>query len=208
MAELEKLLKQLHSAERKEDLDRLDRIREQIVSEHAEAREATEARYRLGLSRLLRHRDLQTAEQLFLEAARGDDPLFAPMARVSYALLLHAQKKDQKALFELRKVVGSRKPTPQSAIALSFIVTILRDIEAKPDEIQRAQAQQIEHLRTLLAECQETEARAPLLLQLGLALWDHGDRAAAKRTLQEVLDLGAAAAPAVLAEVKSVLAGL
>jgi hypothetical protein len=208
MAELEKLLKQLQSAEKKEDVERLDKIREQIIKEHAEAREATEARYRLGLSKLLRHQDRQTAEQLFLEAARADDPLFSPMARISYALLLHAQKKDQKALFELRKVVGSRKPSSQSSIALSFIVTILRDIEAKPDEIERAQAQQIEHLRTLLDECQETEARAPLLMQLGMALWDHGDHAAAKRMLQQVLDMGAAAAPAVLAEVKAALAGL
>lgn len=208
MAELEKLLKQLQTAEAKQDVERLDKIREQIIDEHTDAREATEARYRLGLSKLLRHKDRQAAEQLFLEAARGDDALFSPMARISYALLLHAQKKDQKALFELRKVVGSRKPSPQSAIALSFIVTILRDIEAKPDEIQRAQAQQIEHLRALIDECQETEARAPLLLQLGMAQWDSGDRAAAKRSLQQVLDMGAAAAPAVLAEVKAAMAGL
>jgi len=208
MAELDKLLKQLQSAEGKQDIERLDKIREQIINEHGEAAAATEARYRLGLSKLLRHKDRQTAEQLFLDAARGDDALFSPMARISYALLLHAQKKDQKALFELRKVVGSRKPSPQSAIALSFIVTILRDIEAKSDEIGRAQTQQIEHLRTLLAECQETDARAPLLLQLGMALWDSGDRAAAKRTLHQVLDLGEAAAPAVLAEVKAALSGL
>ncbi len=193
MAELEKLLKRLRSAEKKEDLDKLDATREQIVAEHSDTPEAVEARYKLGLSRLMRHQDAAGAEELFRAVLKTSDPLYVPMARISLALMLHAQKKEQKALFELRKVVGARKPTTQSVLALAFIVTILKDMGSKPDEVQRARAQQIEHLRAVLDATEEPLDQASLLLQLGLALYDQRDGPAARPVLEQVLALGDAA---------------
>lgn len=205
MTELNKLLKKLRNAEKKEDLDKLDKVRQQIIEEHGEAPEAAEARYRLGLSMLLRHGNLQQAETLFVEATRSSDQLFAPMARISYALMLHAQKKEQKALFELRKVVGSRKATPQSVVALAFIVTVLRDMGAKPDEVKRARKQQIEQLMTLVGETDDDALRAQLLLQLGLAQLDHKDPEEAKHTLQQALELSVEADPEIHQEARAAL---
>jgi Tfp pilus assembly protein PilF len=190
MPELDKLLKKLRTAEKKGDLDGLDKVREQIVAEHVDAPEAVEARYKLGLSRLLRHKDAAGAEELFKAAAAATDPLYSAMARISLALMLHAQKKEQKALFELRKVVGSRKPTTQSVLALAFIVTILKDMGSKPDEVQRARAQQIEHLKAVLDGTEDAVEQASLLVQLGLALFDQRDSAQSKQVLQRVLALG------------------
>ena len=206
MTDLDKRLKQLRSAEKKGDLDRLDRVRQKIIDEHGDAPEAVEARYKLGLAMLLRHGNLEQAEPLFLEAAQSSDPLYSPMARTSYALLLHARKRDQKALFELRKIVSSRKPTPQSAVALAFIVQILQDTGAKPDDVERARQQQIQQLQTLLEQTEVDATRAQLTLQLGLAQVDHGDKAAARETLAEVLSLDAD--DAAVATAKSALAAL
>ncbi|MFH1809210.1 MAG: hypothetical protein ABIJ09_10735 [Pseudomonadota bacterium] len=208
MTEIEKLLKKLRAADKKEDLDALDAVREQIIEAHPDALEAVEARYRLGLSKLLRHRDAAAAEELFKATAASTDPLYSPMARISLALMLHAQKKEQKALFELRKVVGSRKPTTQSVLALAFIVTILKDMGSKPDEVQRARAQQIEHLRTVLDETQDPIEQASLLVQLGLALFDQRDSAAAKQVLERVFALGDAADASLRAAAEATLAAL
>lgn len=208
MAELEKLLKQLRTAEKKEDFDRLDRLRTRIIDEHGDAPEAAEARYRLGLSKLLRHRQMDEAEDLFKQAAESADPYFSPAARVSYALLLHARKRTQKALFELRKVVSSRKPTPHSAVASAFIVTVLRDSGAKPEEVERARAQQIAQLRKLLDQVEAAAARVQLSLQLASALCDQGEVDEAERLLQEILGAGDALDASTREEAQAVLATL
>ena len=193
MVELEKLLKRLRTAIKKEDLEKIDATRQKIIDHYPDSPESAEARYRLGLSRLLQHQDSDTAQQLFIEAAKSSDPLYSPMARISMALMLHAQKKEQKALFELRKVVGSRKPSAQSVVALGFIVAIMGDMGAKVSEVQRARSQQIEHLQVLLDETSEDSERAALLLQLGLAYYDQRKADQAKEILQQILALGDAA---------------
>jgi tetratricopeptide (TPR) repeat protein len=210
MAELQKLLKRLRSAEKKDDFDKLDATRQLIIDEHGDTLEAAEARYRLGLSKLLRHKQLKEAEELFTQAAQTGDQYFAPAARVSLALVMHAQKRTQKALFELRKVVGSRKPTPHSAVALAFIVTILRDSGAKAEEVTRARGQQIVALRTLLGEADPdaTEARAQLALQLAAALVDQGEGDEAKTLLEEILAAGEAIDVSTREEAKAALAAL
>jgi len=156
----------------------------------------------------LQHQDSDGALELFQQAAQSSDPLYSPMARISLALMLHAQKKEQKALFELRKVVGSRKPSAQSVVALGFIVAIMGDMGSKVSEVQRARAQQIEHLLVLLDETDEDSERAALLLQLGVAYFDQKQVVQARETLQQVLNLGEAAseqiddAKAVLTSIK------
>ena len=208
MVELEKLLKRLRNAIKKEDAKKIDATRAKIIEHYPDSPESSEARYRLGLSRLLQHQDSDGAQQLFQQAAKSGDPLYSPMARISLALMLHAQKKEQKALFELRKVVGSRKPSAQSVVALGFIVAIMGDMGSKVSEVQRARAQQIEHLLVLLDETDEASERAALLLQLGVAYFDQKQVPQARETLQKVLDLGEAAgeqiddAKAVLASIK------
>jgi hypothetical protein len=187
MAELEKLLKQLRVADKKHDLDKLDRVRAEIIEQFSDAPQCCEARYRLGLSKLLRHKAVAEAEQLFLAAAQDGDPLYSPMARTSYALLLHAQKRDQKALFELRKVVSSRKPTMQSAMAMAFIVQILVDTQAKSEEIERARKQHLEQLQRLYRDALEPVLKVQVGLQLGLVLIDAGDKVAARNTLEAVI---------------------
>jgi len=190
MVELEKLMKRLRSAEKKEDYDKLDSTRLKIIEQHGDSPEAAEARYKLGLSKLLRLKKPEEAEALFRDAASSGDPLFSPMARISLALMLHAQKKEQKSLFELRKVVGSRKPSAQSVIALAFIVTVLKDMGAKPNEVKRAREQQIEHLRAVIDETAEPIEQAALLLQLGLALFDQRDASGAREVLEQVIGFG------------------
>lgn len=209
MIELEKLNKRLLTAIKKEDLQKIDATRAKIIEHYPDSHEAGEARYRLGLSMLLQHKDLLAAQELFQAAASSQDPLYGPMGRISLALMLHAQKKEQKALFELRKVVGSRKPSAQSVVALGFIVTIMGDMGAKVAEVKRARSQQIEHLRAVLDQTEQASERAALLMQLGLALYDQRETQEAGTCLQALLDLGdqaddeqRAVAQAVLAELK------
>lgn len=193
MVELEKLLKRLRSAIKKQDAEKIDATRAKIIEHYPDSPESNEARYRLGLSRLLQHQDSDGAQELFSQAAKSSDPLYSPMARISMALMLHAQKKEQKALFELRKVVGSRKPSAQSVVALGFIVAIMGDMGAKASEVQRARKQQIEHLLVLLDETEEDSERAALLLQLGVAYYDQKQVKPAREYLEQVLALGDAA---------------
>lgn len=189
MEDLEKLNKKIRSAHKKGELDQVDALRAELVEAFPDAPEADEARYRLGLSKLLRAKDLPAAEALFKQAADGRDEGVAAAARLSYALLLHARHPGQRAVFELRKLV-KRRPTLHTAMALGFLVTVLEDMGSKPRDVDRARRDQIEHVCAVLAEVEDPAIQGTLLLQLGHALDQRGMTAEARAAFLRVLDLG------------------
>ena len=155
---------------------------------------AAEMRYRLGLSRLMNHRDRAGAQELFKLAAAERGAPVAPEARVSLALLLHADQKTKAALFELRKLVPEgAAPTIHTAQALDFISLFLRDQKAPLTELIAVDTQRIEHLSVLAKNAADLPLKAHFLLRLAAAHADGGtgqDLALARQALDQVLRLG------------------
>ena len=155
---------------------------------------AAEMRYRLGLSRLMNPGDRAGAHALFKLAANERGAPVAPEARVSLALLLHADQKTKAALFELRKMVPEgATPSIHTAQALDFISLFLRDQKAPLTELIAVDTQRIEHLTALAKSAADTQLKAHLLVRVAAAHADGGtgqDLALARQALDQVLRLG------------------
>lgn len=197
------------------NLDAVDAARTKLVEEHdgdESARAAVaESLYRLGLSALLRKKDLDAATDLFKRAADKKDPQWSPMARTSYALTLHAKQKYQQAVFELRKVIGQPggTPTAHAATAQVLLCTVLRDAKAKPSEIEKADKERITALDALVKAHGAKDAEgAYWRLLLAMAHKEGGSRSECKKQLEAVVAMGEAAGADTLFHAKDLLKGM
>jgi tetratricopeptide (TPR) repeat protein len=196
MAELNTLLNNVSAAG--EDLDKAAAAREALVAAldgdgSAPAQAAvTEALYRLGLNTLLHKKDINAAMELFKRAAEKKQADWSPLARTSHALTLAAKGKHQQAVFELRKVTGLPTPNVAAATAQVFLAQVLRDMGAKPGEIEKADKERITALETLVASLPRTGPdRAHWMFMLAVAHREGGSRSECKRLLQEIAAMGA-----------------
>jgi hypothetical protein len=178
------------------DPDRVDEARRAYLDVDGKGPVAADMRYRLGLSRLFRHRDSDGAIELFKEAAGERGAPVAPEARVSLALCLSARGKRQQAIFELRKMLPEgAAATIHTAQALDFLSMLLRDSGAQAKDVIAVDEQRKQHLLALATGAQGAE-KAHYLLRLGAAFADGGtgpDFALARKRFDEVIKMGAAA---------------
>src|SRR5690606_5717857 len=106
--------------------------------------DATEVRYKLGLSLLFRKQDVDGALAMFKEAAQDKESPLGPEARVSYALCLLNKNKRQQAIFELRKLLPQGvKPSFHTVQALDFLAMLLRDSGAAAADIVKIDQQRV-----------------------------------------------------------------
>ncbi|HET6345115.1 MAG TPA: hypothetical protein VFH51_09285 [Myxococcota bacterium] len=193
MADLKSLLKKLETLDASHDLDGLREVREEIVAEHPESEEATEALYKIGLDLLFRERKLDEAVERFDEAAKRKQPFWSAAARTSLGLCYYHQRRTQKALFELRKVAYSKSVTVHSVTALAFIENIF-ETEGKGEEAARVRKDRILQLEQVIQSNRQAKGdaaeRGYHLYQLGLAQKDAHDPDAAKAALEEAKALG------------------
>jgi hypothetical protein len=188
----------------------VDQARQKLVADHdanpAASDAVTEALYRLGVTTLMRNKDLAAAMALFKRAADKKNPHWSPLARTSYALTLQAKGRHQQAVFELRKVVGSATPSPATATALCCLCLVLRDGRAKPSEIEKADKDRMAVLQSLVQASQDgTEDAAHWRHQLALAHKEGGSRAECKRQLETVVSWKERAGEATLAAATDML---
>lgn len=193
MAELESLLNDLANLDAQHDLDGLRRVRERIVEEYPDSDAAVEALYKLGLDLLFRSRDIEQAVVKFVEAAKRKHVFWSAAARTSLGLCYYHQKRNQKALLELRKVAYAEPPTSHSITALGFIEQIFSN-EGNLQEIERVRKDRISQLRRILKAGKEAGITAAErgfhLYNLGLALKDAGEEEEAVQSLQTAKALG------------------
>lgn len=191
--ELEALQRQLAAALHREDWDEARALRQRVVADFPDSAEAAEAAYRLGLDALFFGRDLAAAIALLEDAAKRRHPHWSAAARTSLALCYAQQNRLQKALFELRKVASVKDPGANSVVAAMWMERLLLQ-DGQAAEAQKARAQRIEQLRTLLAPAThpplELAERGAYLYQLGCALSDHGEKLEGRRVLEEARALG------------------
>jgi hypothetical protein len=179
------------------DPDRLDAARVAYLEVDGKGAVAADMRYRLGLSRLFRHRDPDGAIELFKEAAAEKGAPVAPEARVSLALCLSTRGKRQQAIFELRKMLPEGGPaTIHTAQALDFLSMLLRESAAPHKDVIAVDETRKVHLRSLATSTTDGTEKAHYLLRLAAA-WADGatgiDFAAARKVYDEVIKLGAKA---------------
>lgn len=173
MSDPQALLEAIRVAADKEDSDALDELRKEYIELMPGSPEATEARYRLGLSLLFRHKDTNQAREFLKAAAADKGHPIALEARVSYALILHAQKKRQQAIFELRKMLSPNTvPSMHTASALDFLSLLLRESGAKEEDIVKVETQRREHLESLANAESDPMEKAHWWLRLGTAYAD------------------------------------
>ena len=191
MADLESLLKDLADLDAQRDLNGLRRIREEIVSQHPDSEAAVEALYKIGLDHLFRERKLEDAVEKFAEAAKHKHPFWSAAARTSLGLCYYHQGRNQKALFELRRVAYPEKPNPHSVTALAFIEQIFQN-EGNLDEIKRVRKDRIAQLEKLVSTREDGDSgqRGYHLYILGLAYKDAGADEDAKAVLEEAREMG------------------
>lgn len=195
--------------------DAQDKARQALIgaldSDASDAAQAavTEQLYRLGLTTLLRLKDLNAAMELFKRAAEKKQADWSPLARTSYALTLHAKGKHQQATFELRKVTGLAAPAGAAATAHVFLCQVLRDMGAKPSEIEKADKERITSLEGLYKNAPaKSDEKAHWAVMLAAAHKEGGSRNEAKRLLQEVVALGAQAGEPTLTTAKDLVKGM
>jgi tetratricopeptide (TPR) repeat protein len=179
------------------DPDRLDAARVAYLEVDGKGAVAADMRYRLGLSRLFRHRDPDGAIELFKEAAAEKGAPVAPEARVSLALCLSTRGKRQQAIFELRKMLPEgAAATIHTAQALDFLSMLLRESAAPHKDVIAVDETRKVHLRSLATSTTDGTEKAHYLLRLAAA-WADGatgiDFAAARKVYDEVIKLGAKA---------------
>jgi tetratricopeptide (TPR) repeat protein len=178
------------------DPERVDEARRAYLEVDGRGAVAADMRYRLGLSRLFRHRDADGAIELFKEAANERGAPVAPEARVSLALCLSSRGKRQQAIFELRRLLPEGvTPSIHTAQALDFLSMLLRDSGAQTRDVIAVDEQRKQHLLSLAQGTQGAE-KAHYLLRLGAAHADGGtgaDFAQARKRFDEVIKMGAAA---------------
>ncbi len=190
-----------------EDPDAMDAARAALIEAHPDAAEATDARYRLGLSRLFRHQDRDGAMALFKEAAQDKSTDIAQEARISLALCLHGKKKRQQAIFELRKLLPAKvTPSMHTATALDFLTLLLR--EAQPPEgspgmkdLAKIEEARRDHLGALVEATTDATEKAQWMIRLAAAYADTGERRdleKARTTLGAVVKMGKRAGDGVL----------
>jgi hypothetical protein len=176
------------------DPERVDAARLAYLAVDGRGAVAADMRYRLGLSRLFRHRDADGAIELFKEAAAEKGAPVAPEARVSLALCLASRGKRQQALFELRKMLPEGiAPTVHTGQALDFLSMLLRDSGAPHKDVAAVDTQRRLHLRALADAAADGLEKAHYLLRLGAAFVDGGtatEFAAARKVYDEVIQLG------------------
>ena len=197
MADPESLLEAIRTAEENEEVESLDSLREEYLACAPSTPEATEARYRLGLSYLFRRKNMEDAKAFLKEAASDKSHPIAPAARVSYALLLNAQQKRQQAMFELRKLLTTgQPPTVHTASALDFLSLLLRESGAQAADIEKVEEQRRSHLETLAEQESDPMEKAHWWLRLGTAYADGEEPwewQKARSYYQEIIKLGATA---------------
>ena len=197
------------------NLDTVDAARRKLVEEFDGDDTAkgavAEALYRLGVTTLLAKKDQNAASELFKRAAEKKDPTWSPMARTSYALTLHAKKKHQQAVFELKKVIGQpgKEPSPVAATALCMLTVVLRDSGAKPSEIEKADKDRIIALEALVKVTPpKTAEEAHWRLLLAMAHKEGGKRTECKKQLEAILALGGVGGDENAALAKEMLKGM
>jgi len=195
MSDQNALLEAIQAPENQENPKALDALREKYIEAAPNSPEATEARYRLGLSFLFRHKNMDQARELLKAAAADKGHPVAPEARVNYALILHAQKKRQQAIFELRKLlVPGASPSMHTASALDFLSLLLRESGARPEDINKIESHRRDHLEALAKSETDLFERAHWLLRLATAFAD-GDEPwewqQARTQFQEIIKMGA-----------------
>jgi tetratricopeptide (TPR) repeat protein len=193
----EELKAAIEAAEQASDPDAVDRAREAYVQLAPDGEGCTEARYRLGLSKLFRLQDIDAALALFKEAAQDKSSPLALEARVSYALCLLNKNKRQQAIFELRKLLPTGvTPSFHTVQALDFLAMLLRESGAQESEIMKIDRQRIEHIEHVAAAAADPTEKAHLWLRLAATHIDGGTRQdfeLARARLNDVLKLGAQA---------------
>ena len=126
----------LEELQRGGDPEKVDEARRAYLDVDNKGAVAADMRYRLGLSRLFRHRDREGAIELFKEAAAEKGAPVAAEARVSLALCLSSTGKRQQAIFELKKMLPEgTTPTIHTAQALDFLSMLLRESQAQQKDI-------------------------------------------------------------------------
>jgi tetratricopeptide (TPR) repeat protein len=192
MSDLESLKQQLVTFDKAHDLDGLRRVRESIVAEFPDSEDAAEALYKIGLDLLFRSRELDKAVDHFAQAAKRKHVFWSNAARTSLGLCYYHQRKNQKALFELRKVAYQEIPTSHTVTALAFIETIFEN-EGQLDEVKRVRKERITQLEKLVQEASSQPKQTGFYLYtLGVALRDDGNKARADETLKRAKAIGEA----------------
>ncbi len=191
-----------------EDADAIDAARLAYLEVDGVGDVAADMRYRLGLSRLFRHRDSEGAIEFFKAAAAEKGAPVAPEARVSLALCLSAKGKRQQAIFELRKMLPQGvEASIHTAQALDFLSMLLRDSGAQHKDIIAVDEQRKTHLRALADGAAGVE-KAHFLLRLAAAYVDGGtgvDLVAARKVYDSVVKLGAAGGDSAVAAARQAL---
>lgn len=214
MATAEALIDAVRTAEAAEDPDATDAARQALIDGAPNCPQATDARYRLGLSRLFRLQDREAAMALFKEAAKDKESEMAKEARISLALCLHGMKKRQQAIFELRKLLPAKvEPSVHTATALDFLTLLLR--EAQPPEgspghkdLTKTEETRRAHLEALSAGSDDPVEKAHWQLRLAAAYADSGSRRdleKARTTLSNVVKMGKAAGESALTAARDAL---
>ena len=192
MADLESLLEKLAECDADNDHDGLRKVRETIVADYPQSEQSVEALYKIGLDNLFRQRKLDDAVEIFGVAAKRKHPYWSAAARTSLGICLYHQGKKQKAIFELRKVGNTEKPSEHSVTALAFIETIFLN-EGNNDEVNRIRKERINQLDTLITKARENGDKSGLgqnLYNYGLALVDSNDVEGANKAFNEAKEMG------------------
>ena len=193
MATLESLLSELARLDAEHNHVELRRVREQIIAEYPDSEEAVEALYKAGLDLLFHERDFERAVERFAEAAKHKHPFWSAAARTSLGLCFYHQGRNQKALFELRRVGYPETPSVHSVTALAFIEQIFQN-EGRLDEVMRVRKDRISQLEKLTSTSggggAGSEQRGYHLYVLGLAYRDAGEVDKSRKTLEQAKALG------------------
>ena len=176
------------------DTDAIDAARVVYLEVESRGAIAADMRYRLGLSRLFRHKDTAGALELFKDAAAEKGAPVAPEARVSLALLLSSTGKRQQAIFELKKMLPEGvSPSVHTAQALDFLSVLLRESKAQHKDIIAIDETRKLHLKVLADGTGNGVEQAHYLLRLAAAWADGGsgvEYAAARKVYDDVIKLG------------------
>lgn len=196
MIDVDEALEAVNKALQDGDPEKIDAARRAYLDVDGKGAVAADMRYRLGLSRLFRHRDRDGAVELFKEAAAEKGAPVAPEARVSLALCLSSMGKRQQAIFELKKMLPEgTPPTIHTAQAFDFLSMLLRDSQAQQKDIISVDETRKKHLMAL-ADANKGPERAHFLLRLAAAHVDAGtgpEFAMARKRYDEVVKMGAGA---------------
>jgi hypothetical protein len=206
---IEDRLQAVKAAEAAGDPEQLDRARLAYLELDDSGPVAAEMRYRLGLGRLFRHQDSAGAIELFKLAANEKGAPVAAEARVSLALILHAQKKTKQAIFELKKLLPQGvRPTIHTAQALDFLSLLLRESQAPATEVVACDTQRLEHLNALANDAADPVEKAHYMLRIAAAHADGGtaqDFALARKKYDEIIKLGAKAGESAVQSARAAL---